>query len=84
MHFRLTSVPPAAYRFICNNHNIDCVSEYKYLGLVLSDTLNYDVTAKCVAKSATRALGLLISKSRQLEECRTRFILDCMTVWIGL
>lgn len=62
MHFRNPSVPRTNYNFTCNNNNIDCVSEYKYLGLVLSDTLDYNITAKCVAQSATRALGLLISK----------------------
>ena len=38
----------------------------KYLGLVLSEHLDYSVTAKFVAQSATRALGLLISKFKQM------------------
>ena len=36
----------------------------KYLGLVLSEHLDFRVTVDCVAKSASRALGLLIAKSK--------------------
>ena len=41
------------------------MDSYKYLGLVLNEYLDYSVTAKYVAKSATRALGLLIWKLKQ-------------------
>ena len=35
---------------------------YKYLGVLLTDTLDYNVLVKSVAQTANRALGLLISK----------------------
>ena len=40
------------------------VESYKYLGLVLTEFLDYSKTAKAVAKSANRALGLIIAKSK--------------------
>jgi hypothetical protein len=43
---------------------LDKVGSYKYLGLVLTEYLDFKVTAECVAKSASRALGLLITKSK--------------------
>ena len=36
--------------------------KYKYLGLIFSEYLDYEVMAKAVAVSANRALGLLIAK----------------------
>ncbi len=41
---------------------INVSDKYKYLGLVLTEHLDYDTTASIVAKSAGRALGLLIAK----------------------
>ena len=42
------------------------MSYYKYLGLVINEFLDYNVTVRHVAQSATRALGLLISKFKKL------------------
>ena len=39
--------------------------QYNYLGLTLTEFLNYDIMASNVAKSASRALGLVIHKSKQ-------------------
>ena len=43
---------------------IEIVSSYKYLGLVLNEFLDFQITAKVVSQSASRALGLLISKDK--------------------
>ena len=43
--------------------NILC-SDYKYLDLVLNEFLDYNITAKSVALSANRALGLVIAKCK--------------------
>ena len=40
------------------------MQQYKYLGLVINEFLDYKVTAEMVAKSASRALGVLIAKSK--------------------
>jgi hypothetical protein len=40
------------------------VSKYQYLGLLLTEFLDYNEMAKAVARSAGRALRLLIVKSK--------------------
>ena len=62
MHFRNKSVARTDFQFKCGNSNLEFVEKYKYLGLYLQENLDYSVTVKYVAQSATRALGLLISK----------------------
>ena len=37
---------------------------YKYLGVLLTDTLDYNVMVKSVTRAANKALGLLISKAK--------------------
>ena len=52
IHFRNQSV----VQFKCRGSNIDYTDSYKYLGLILNEYLDYSVTSKYVAQSATRAL----------------------------
>ena len=47
-------------------HNIKISDKYVYLGLTLTEFLDYNVTAKIIAQSASRALGLVISKYKSL------------------
>lgn len=42
--------------FVCGNEQMKYLSQYKYLGIVLTDFFNYSVTAKIVAQSANRAV----------------------------
>ena len=42
------------------------LKKYVYLGLTLTELLEYNVTATIVAQSAGRALGLLIAKYNTL------------------
>ena len=44
---------------------------YKYSGVLLTDTLDYNVMVKSVARAANRALGLLISKVKLNGGVRT-------------
>ncbi|KAH3859830.1 hypothetical protein DPMN_102651 [Dreissena polymorpha] len=66
MHFRPPSKQKTNFNFKCNDDVMECVESYRYLGLMLTDTLDYNVTAKHVAQSATRALGLIIAKFKAL------------------
>ena len=66
VHFRRSSKPKTCFNFILDDRSIKVVSTYKYLGLVLHENLDYNVTAQMVAKSAGRALGLIITKSKLL------------------
>ncbi len=44
--------------------NMAIVTQCKYLGLLLTETLDYKVTTSMIAKSAIYALGLLFVKPK--------------------
>lgn len=66
VRFRPASVARTAQVFTCGSNNSQVVSQNTYLGILLDEHLDFDKTAKSVAKSAGRALGLLIAKSKCL------------------
>ena len=64
VYFKPKSFLQTAYEFHCGSESIEVVSQYKYLGLLLTEFLDYNVTTKIVSPSAGRALGLLIPKDK--------------------
>jgi hypothetical protein len=54
--------------FTCGNDVFEIVDIYKYLGLILTQHLDFYITAKHVAQSAGRALGLVIAKCKRLGD----------------
>ena len=62
IHFRNPSVSKTNFIFKCSILHV--VDRYAYLGLLLSEHLDFEMTSKFVAQSASRALGLLISKCK--------------------
>ena len=64
IHCRSPSVGRSQFNFKCGNDLLQTVDRYIYLGLLLMEHLNLDLTAKCIAQSASRALELLISKCK--------------------
>ena len=64
MHFRPNSISRTTLRFACGQSDLQIIDKYKYLELVLNlnEFLDFSMTAKLVAQSASRALGLLIAK----------------------
>ena len=62
IHFRNPAKQRTNFQFSCGNQIIEITDSYRYLGLVIDEHLNYEVTAKAVAGAASRALGLVISK----------------------
>ena len=64
MHFRRCSSARTDFMFECGTDSLDFVSQYKYLGVMLNENLDLSVMLKAVAKSASRALGLLIAKDK--------------------
>ena len=66
VHFRPKCVPKTEYIFNCGDKTLSLVLQYKYLGLILTEHLDYNVTTRMVAQSANRALGVLIAKSKAL------------------
>ena len=47
---------------------LENVSEYKYLGIVLNERLNTEVTVEFLCKASSRALGQLIGKTKSNYE----------------
>ena len=66
VHFRAPSIARTNVKFTCGPEVIKVVDKYTYLGITLTEFLDYEVTAKIVAQSATRALGLLIAKYKSI------------------
>ncbi len=68
MHFREKSAPRTDRVFRYNNLDIECVSEYKYLGVLLNDHMDFTKTANLLANSAGRALGSVINKVKMNKD----------------
>ena len=66
MHFRCKSNKITDKSFNIGTKDVQVASQYEYLGLLLTEHLDYTMIAKHVFKSANRALGLVISKFNAL------------------
>ena len=75
VHFRTPSVQKSSFNFKCGNNILEIISQYNYLGLTLTEFLDYGIMAANVAKSASRALGLVIHKSK----LNRGFPYECLT-----
>ena len=64
IHFRNPSTASSSQVYTCGETTLQVVDSYMYLGLLLTQHLDYNLMAKQVAASASRALGLLISKCK--------------------
>ena len=64
VHFRNKSVRKTSYNFMCCTKKLMVVDKYKYLGLWLTEHMDFSYMAKEVAASAHRSLGLLIAKTK--------------------
>ena len=60
VHFRRTSTKKTKSLFKFGSENIEIVDSYTYLGILLTEHLDYNAMAAQVAKPASRALGLVI------------------------
>lgn len=66
LHFRTPATPRWQGDFHCGDIILPGVTQYKYLGLLFTDHLDYKVMATCAAGAASRALGVIISKAKAL------------------
>ena len=64
MHFRNSSTSTYGAVFLVNQEILSYTTQYKCLGVVLTEHLDYVITTKIVAQSANRELGPLIAKSK--------------------
>ena len=62
VHFRTPSMERTSHSFTCGKRKLVVTDRYKYLGLISTEYLSYEEMAKYVAKSAGRALGIVIAK----------------------
>ena len=62
IHFRNKGKERSDYVFHIENKTIDYASSYKYLGVVLSDNMDFNITVDTLFNSGGRALGSMISK----------------------
>ena len=62
VHVRPNSIQRSNYVFTCGSSTIEYSDRYVYLGMTLTEHLDFNITATIVAQSAGRALGLLIAK----------------------
>ena len=67
VHFRTTKQPRTTFQFNLNNETVECVDKYKYLGIILDEHLNFNVTASVLASSANRALGSIYTRFNKLK-----------------
>jgi hypothetical protein len=67
VHFRGLNQMHTEYVFKLGNEIIECVDKYKYLGVVLHYSLNYEMSSAVLAKSAGRALGSICTKFRKIK-----------------
>ena len=58
----IVSVPDHCLSFYFGTNSILITDKYAYLGITLDECLDFTITAKAVAQSASRALGFLIAK----------------------
>ena len=83
VHFRPKSIDKTELEFKLGENTLEVVSEYKYLGVILNEFLLYEKTADILSKSATRALGSVITKFRSLKnmgfETYTKLFNACVT-----
>ena len=67
VHFRRKRTPLSSYDFHLGTSGLKTLSEYKYLGIVLDEYLDYSVTTKTLANAANRALGAIINKFKKIN-----------------
>ena len=62
VHYRPRNKTRTEFNFKCGSDELSIVDKYVYLGLTINEFLDYNLTAKIVSQSASRALGLIIAK----------------------
>ena len=64
VHFRNQQIRRTKTVFQCNDKALKVTDRYKYLGIWFQEYLDLSITVHEVAKSASRALGLVIAKCK--------------------
>ena len=67
VHFRKKNTQVTRFNFFFDGTSLKVVDKYKYLGTMLHEHLDYNVTSTILAAAAGRALGSVISKFKLLK-----------------
>ncbi len=62
VHLRNQWVARSAYNFQLGETVLYTIEQYIYLGLVLNDFLDFNITAQVLSNPANRALGSIMNK----------------------
>ena len=68
MHFRKSRKQKSKFDFHLGDTELEMVCEYKYLGVLINEHLNYNSNADLLSKAAGRALGSVISKFKYMKD----------------
>ena len=67
VHYRRSSIARSEFEFNLGTNVLEIVEQYKYLGVILHEHLDYAVTSGTLAGAAGRALGSIISKHKHIK-----------------
>ncbi len=67
MHFRKARKTRSNYIFNLGHSDLEYVNEYKYLGLIFNEHLNYVTTTDILTKSAGRAFNSCLNKFKTIK-----------------
>ncbi len=62
VHYRKKNTPCTDYMFKWGDNQIGQVNDYKYLGVIIDEYLDFDLHCDAISNSAGRALGRIVSK----------------------
>lgn len=62
MHFRKRNIPQSKFKFRIGNEELQYVNQYRYLGVIFHEKMDFNTAAEVWGKSGERALGAMISK----------------------
>jgi len=83
VHFRNKNVVRTDSIFKLGGNTLNIVPEYKYLGVVLNENLDYEKTGCMFAEASGRALGAIRNKLYNLKGCGystfTKLYMSCVT-----
>ena len=67
-HFRKTNVKQTQHCFTLGNQKLETVKQYKYLGVILTEHMDFVETANSQASAGARALGQIVGKTRSNQD----------------
>ncbi len=67
LHVRQSLITRTNFNFKLGNIVLPIVTQYKYLGIVITEFIDYNVVAQILADAANRALGSVINKYKTIN-----------------